>query len=272
MNRWITRHLLGAANGVDDEAPVWVERKAAETMAPPPLDGTSGLRPRLVIESEQETAPLSYPDFPNPGSMPVRLHPTVGGEGAGGLGTDPGASQGTETLMDNVSFSGGVLARAEWSNHRLIYASPVLAETLHVSGIPRVRIRVASSRPGANLSVWLVSLPWVPESRGHGGLTLPEQGALITRGWADPQNHASLTESAPLAPGEFVELSFDLEPDDEQIPPGQRIAIMIMSSDREFTLWPSPGTELTVDLDGSVLELPVVGGQEAWERAVRRPE
>jgi X-Pro dipeptidyl-peptidase len=43
---------------------------------------------------------------------------------------------------------------------------------------------------------------------------------------------------------------------------------MIFSSDRDFTLWPEPGTELTIDLDGTVLELPVVGGARALARPV----
>ena len=34
-----------------------------------------------------------------------------------------------------------------------------------------------------------------------------------------------------------------------------------------FTLWPEPGTELTLDLDGTSLVLPVVGGSQAWSRA-----
>ncbi|MFC1574974.1 CocE/NonD family hydrolase C-terminal non-catalytic domain-containing protein, partial [Gemmatimonadota bacterium] len=55
-------------------------------------------------------------------------------------------------------------------------------------------------------------------------------------------------------------LTFDLQPDDQIIAAGQRIGLMIFSSDREFTLWPPPGTELTVDLDATSLELPVVGG------------
>lgn len=92
---------------------------------------------------------------------------------------------------------------------------------------------------------------------------------MITRGWADPQNHASLSESEPLVPGRFYELTFDLQPDDQVIPAGQRIGLMIMSTDREFTLHPDPGTELTVDLGGTRLELPVVGGQAAVERARR---
>jgi len=44
---------------------------------------------------------------------------------------------------------------------------------------------------------------------------------------------------------------------------------MIMSSDKEFTLHPEPGTELTVDLDGTMLTLPIVGGSQAFRSAVK---
>tara|TARA_R110002020_G_scaffold76772_2_gene194333 strand:+ start:1050 stop:1184 length:135 start_codon:yes stop_codon:yes gene_type:complete len=44
---------------------------------------------------------------------------------------------------------------------------------------------------------------------------------------------------------------------------------MIFSSDAEFTLLPKPGTELTVDLDGTVLTLPIVGGKGMVEKAVK---
>jgi X-Pro dipeptidyl-peptidase len=43
---------------------------------------------------------------------------------------------------------------------------------------------------------------------------------------------------------------------------------MILSSDRDFTLWPKPGTELTIDLDAARLRLPVVGGTSAFDRAI----
>src|SRR5690606_38425861 len=92
----------------------------------------------------------------------------------------------------------------------------------------------------------------------------------ITRGWADPQNHASLREGEPLVPGRFYDVTFDLQPDDQVIRPGERIGLMIFSSDRGFTLWPAPGTELTVDLGGTTLELPVVGGEAALRRALGR--
>jgi X-Pro dipeptidyl-peptidase len=116
---------------------------------------------------------------------------------------------------------------------------------------------VASNEPAANLSVWLVALPW---EEGRGSQITDN---IITRGWADPQNHESLTESEPLEPGTFYTVTFSLQPDDQIIPPGQQLGLMIFSSDKEYTLHPEPGTELTVDLAGTTLTLPVVGGSSA---------
>jgi len=237
MNRWFTRYLHGIENGVENDPRAWIVREYSERSDPTP-----------------------YPDYPNPASSPVVLHPSVGGVQAGSLRIDAAPGQGSETLVDNFSFSGAVLARAEWTDHRLLYVTPELQQEVHISGTPRVTIRLASSKPAANLSIWLVSLPWTEGQNASGG--------VITRGWADPQNHASLRESRPLTPGEFVDLSFELQPDDQIIPSGQRIGLMVFSSDREFTLWPAPGTELTVDLDHTTLHLPVVGGEGALRRAV----
>ena len=71
-------------------------------------------------------------------------------------------------------------------------------------------------------------------------------------------------------PGRFYDLTFDLEPDDQIVPAGKRIALMIFSSDRDFTLWPAPGTELTIDLDAASVRLPVVGGADAFKKAVEK--
>jgi X-Pro dipeptidyl-peptidase len=171
------------------------------------------------------------------------------------------AHQGTETLVDNYSFSGAVLAQAEWTRHRLLFATSKLAKPVHLSGTPSITTRLACSKPAANLSVWLVLLPWTEGSNGK--IT----DNIITRGWADPQNYRSLTESEPLVPGQFYELTFTLQPDDQLIPEGQQIGLMIFSSDRDFTLWPDPGTELTVDLDATSLTLPLVGGADALREA-----
>ena len=238
MNRWFTRYLYGIENGVENDPRAWIVREAAERSDPTP-----------------------YPDYPNPAASAVTLHPQAGGTGIGSLTLARQSAQGRETIVDNVSFDGATLARAEWTNHRLLYATPELADSVHISGTARITIRVAADRPAVNLSVWLVTLPW---NQGQNAPT-----SIITRGWADPQNHRSLTRGEPLVPGQFYELSFDLQPDDQIIPAGKRIALMIMSSDRDFTLWPQPGTQLTVDLDATALALPVVGGEAALRRAFR---
>ena len=93
-----------------------------------------------------------------------------------------------------------------------MYVSAVLEDSIHISGIPSIKLRVASSKPAANLSVWLVSLPWTERRRGR--IT----DNIITRGWADIQNHESIWESKPLVPGEFYEIEFELQPDDQIIP------------------------------------------------------
>ncbi len=240
MNRWFTRYLFGVENGVENGPRAWIVREDAERSDPTP-----------------------YEDYPNPAASPVTLYLTAGAPERGGLVTEQVSGQGRETLIDNFSFSGGTLAQAEWTEHRLLYVTPELTEAVHLSGVPSITIRLSSSKPAANLSVWLVSLPWT--ERRDARIT----DNLITRGWADPQNYRSLTESEPLMPGRFYTLTFDLQPDDQIIPEGQQIGLMIFSSDREFTLWPDPGTELTIDLDATSITLPVVGGVEAFTGAVR---
>ncbi|RZK34133.1 MAG: Xaa-Pro dipeptidyl-peptidase, partial [Pedobacter sp.] len=86
---------------------------------------------------------------------------------------------------------------------------------------------------------------------------------------ADPQNYKSITKGTPLTPGKFYDLKFNLQPDDQIIPAGKQIGLMIFSSDKEFTLWPKAGTEITIDLNGTTLTLPVVGGASALEKAIK---
>jgi X-Pro dipeptidyl-peptidase len=239
MNRWFTHFLHGLDNGVENEAnKAWIVR-----------------------EDDDRQNPTAYPDYPHPDASPVTLYLSPGAPRQGGLSPKRNKGMGRETLVDNYSFSGTALAQAEYTDHRLIYLTPELTKDLHISGIPEITITLASSKPAANLSVWLVALPWEEGRRA----TITDN--IITRGWADPQNHSSMTESEPLEPGKFYKMSFPLQPDDQVIPAGQQIGLMIFSSDRDFTLWPEPGTELTIQLDGTSLSLPVVGGEEAFREA-----
>lgn len=237
VNRWFSRFLYGIKNDIETGQKAWIVR-----------------------EGDKPSEPTGYADYPNPDAAPVTLHLSAGGNTVGDLSIEAKAGHKIEHLTDDVAITGTKLAQAEKSENRLIYATAPLSAPLHLSGTARVTVRLASSKAAANLSIWLVELPWIERSKINDN--------LITRGWADPQNYRSQTKGEPLKPGKFVDVTFALEPDDQIIAKGRRIALMIFASDRDFTLWPKAGTELQIDLDGTTLELPVVFGKAAFEAAV----
>jgi X-Pro dipeptidyl-peptidase len=237
MNRWFSRYLYDVQNEVEKMPRAWIVREGAS-----------------------RANPTAYADYPNPAAEMVSLHPRAGGKTQGALmAFSTTKKQGVEKFSDDVEQTGSKMAQEEKSKHRLLYVSQELQAPLHLSGSSRFTIRMAADKAAANLSVWLVSLPWKEGGRINDN--------IITRGWADPQNADSIRQSTPLKKGKFVNLSFDLQPDDQIIPAGQRIGLMIFSSDHDFTLWPKAGTKLSVDLDATKLEIPVVGGRAAFDAA-----
>ena len=240
MNRWFTHYLHGIDNGVENDTRAWIVR-----------------------ENDAPENPTPYKDYPNPDAAEVNLHLNKGGLKVGTLTLEKPKKQSLETLVDDYHFSGDDFAQAKSSKNRLLYITPTLTEDVHISGVSKITITLASSKPAANLSVWLVSLPW----NRNKDAKITEN--IITRGWADPQNYKSMTESAPLEPGKFYSMTFNLQPDDQIIPKGQQIGLLIFSSDSQYTLLPTPGTELTIDLDKTTLNLPVVGGEKALVKAFK---
>lgn len=240
MNKWFTKYLFGVDNDIE-----------------------KGPKAYIVREDDHPKKPTAYANYPNPDAEKVRLYLQNNGLKKGALSTKKIKNQGKQTLIDNHNFSADSLAKLKSSKHRLLFTTPILNKDVHLSGLSTIKIKLASSKPAANLSVWMVSLPW------NSGENTKITDNIITRGWADPQNYKSLTESEALEPGRFYELSFDLNPDDQVIPAGQQIGLMIFSSDNKFTLLPEPGTQLTVDLDETHIEIPVVGGMPALQKAMK---
>ena len=183
MNRWFTRYLHGVENNVEADAKAWIVR-----------------------ENDQRNEPTAYADYPNPAAKPVTFYLTPGAPKAGNLTLSSTTSKGKEMLVDNYSFTADALAQADFTEHRLLYVSPILKEDVHISGRPIITIKAASSKKAVNLSVYLVSLPW------NKGRRIKITDNIITRGWADLQNHTSLTEGTPLKLGAFYEMTFNLQP------------------------------------------------------------
>lgn len=261
LNRWFSRYLYDVDNGVEKDPPVWIVPEMNDGVAP----GAGRGRGR-----GNATPPRPFASFPVPGTQNVSLRPTAGGNSIAAL-SFAASRDGIDRFVDDVAKTGSGNAAAETSPNRLMYATPIFTDTVHISGTSTITLRIAASKPAANLSVWLVMLPY--DSAGVGSQST--RGA-ISRGWADIQNYKALTKSGyytskeagePLVPGQFYDITFDMQPADEYVPAGKRLAVMIMSSDREFTLWPQAGTALTVDLSKSSFSIPIVGGAAALNKA-----
>ena len=200
--------------------------------------------------------PTPYAEWPDPATQPVTLHLTPGAPTRGGLTLGPSAAT-TETLNDDSSIAGITSANAASSNVRLIYQTAPLAQPVRISGTPTASLNMAFSKSRANLTAALVSYP--PTGNG----------VILTRGWLDPANRNTDWTDIPVRPGTFYRLDVDMQPKDTIVPAGNRLALMVISSDRDFTIRPAPGTLLTLDLGRSSLALPVVGGSAALADAAR---
>ncbi|MDZ7806159.1 MAG: CocE/NonD family hydrolase [Gracilimonas sp.] len=129
MNMWFTRYLFDVENGVEDLPKAWITR-----------------------EDDERDQPTSYPDYPHPSAQDVTFYLSGNAPERGTLTTENTTNVGTETFMDNVSFDGTALAKAEWTNHRLMFVSEPLSDSLHISGVPSITVKLASSKPAANFS------------------------------------------------------------------------------------------------------------------------
>jgi len=204
--------------------------------------------------------PTPYTEWPDPASAPVTEMLTAGGSSRGGLSLGA-AGTAQETLTDDASILDTTLLNAATSPNRLVYQSNILNNDVRISGTPSVNLRMAFSKPKANLSAALISYP------GLGGAPPAGNGTILTRGWLDPENRNSDYVSDPITPGTFYNLHFDMQPKDAIVPAGRRLALMVFSSDNQYTIHPAPGTQLTLDLAGSSITIPVVGGRSTLAAA-----
>ena len=109
MNRWFAHYLHGVENGVQEGPHAWIVR-----------------------EKDLNIKPTAYEDYPNPKAEAVKLHLLAGSPEKGKLSTTSPVEQGKETLVDNFSFSGASLAKAESTEHRLMFATQTLTKPLHL--------------------------------------------------------------------------------------------------------------------------------------------
>src|SRR5699024_5031417 len=161
---------------------------------------------------------------------------------------DSSSEEEKEKFIDDASIKANDLIQNpfEESKHRLAYVSPVLTESMDLSGVPELFIKASIDQPAANLSALLVD---------YG----PEKNEIVTRGWIDPRNKDSISDSSDLEPNKPYTFTWDMEVNEYKFKEGHQIGLVIISSDNEYTKRPEPGTEITIYPDQSKIVLPLTG-------------
>lgn len=207
MFAWFDRYVKGVKNGVEREAPVEVESPEGTWVT------------QQTWPSELTTSTVLYL---NPG------HTLAVSPGADGVErfADSGKSVRLESMIDNPT-----------QNHagNVAFVTAPLGSARLLSGTPKIQMSIAvGNRRAANLTVAIVDY----DANGR--------GTIITRGWADPQNHQDMTQGEPLAPGQSYQVAFDLQPKQYTFPRGHRIGVVVAATDYDHTLRPDAGTALAV--------------------------
>lgn len=217
IQAWFDKYVKGENNGVD-------RKPAVEVQSP----------------NGQWTAQDAWP---HPGTRPTTMYLNSAGDTGelsttrGESGTEEFTDQGKDSSVEDAISSGGGgwwwwMKPKKADDHHLFKSEPFERETL-LSGTPEVTVRMSvENRRAANLTVGIVHY----DRNGR--------ASVVTRGWADPQNHRDISRGEKLNPGQEVDVTFTLEPKQWTFEAGSQLGVVVMSTDSNFTLQPSAGTEL----------------------------
>lgn len=234
LNRWYTYWLFDVENGVLDEAPITIERE----------DGS------LTAED----------DWPHPEADFIDVNFTPGGQSQGGLTLDhPTGPPVEESLVDDPDTYIYSHATADESEHRLVYTTEPLEEDVRVSGTVFPDLTLSFDEPAANVTALLVEY----DEDGNAD--------IVNRGWMDPQNRKSVSETFALhPPGRPYHIDFNLQATDRVFEAGSRLGFVLLSTDPGHGMLQPPETrvEITLDLNRSSVSIPIVGGNSALESAL----
>lgn len=212
--------------------------------------------PMVDIQREDKTWHTEA-NWPAEGTDETKLHFNPASDGSGGsleLQPVPNKNKNNQHFIDDASAKAEELALDpdSASANRLVYLTSPLEKNVRMSGTPEVEIRASIDRKTANLTALLVKY-------GEG------KTEIVTRGWTDPQNLHAENKSASLTPNREYTFTWEMQPDDYVFQKGDRLGVVILSSDYNYTLRPEAGTKITIDPERSHIVLPVQGGASALQ-------
>lgn len=158
----------------------------------------------------------------------------------------------------------------KWAKPSLRFTTDEFIHPVTIVGRPEVKLRVSSSLNKGQISVALVELgdrkrlTAVPKFLMRDGQELgfrfgtdtlqefvPDKlshAKLITKSHMNLQNYADMQKPAAIEPGEFYDLSFELQPTYYKVPVGSKLCLIIYSTDQGMTKRPLEETTYTIDL------------------------
>ncbi|MCG5220736.1 Xaa-Pro dipeptidyl-peptidase [Streptosporangium soli] len=205
---------------------------------------------------------------------------------------------GTRTLPVRLGLAGSFtdqkLRRAEElaagpetpDPNRLAHLSPVLTDDVRISGTPTIKVR-ASLAAGRSPYLTALLVDYGTDTRATGALqntgevycygqgvpgdtgcttlrvhtTAEAPFKIVTRGWLDVRNRHRDDRSQAIKPGRMYDFEWDFQAQDYTFKAGHRIGVVLLSTDRDYTLRYPAGTQIKVQPGKSTLNLPVAGGR-----------
>ena len=128
-----------------------------------------------------------------------------------------------------------------------------LTEDLSILGTGRVRLRLRSDRPQAQVAVRITDV--APDGTS----------TFVTFGVLNLSHRDSHENPTPLVPGTFYDVDVALKPVAQTVPRGHRLRLAVSSALWPM-LWPGPQVAtLEIDAAGSALDLPLLGADTPVE-------
>jgi X-Pro dipeptidyl-peptidase len=224
--QWFDYYLQGIDNGLPDEPQAIVQREdmSWSTDAVWPPAGTADRRLRL-----------SKP--------PGRL--------AGALSTQPAAAGApnrylTFTQLQEYSDDSIVGNPTEPRNDRLMFLSDALNEQLRLSGTATITLRVRVDREAAGFGARVV------DYAGDGS------AYIVSRTGADLGHYESWSVKRDLVPGQWYDLTWEINTDDRIFAQGHNLGLVI-SAEKPNPLIDYKPITATVDSERSSITLPLAG-------------
>lgn len=294
-------HQYGHVDPFDFRRPVWVD-----TLHQwfdhwlYQIDNGIMRQPRVDLETGPDQW-TTQRDWPAPEARTVTLRPQANGtlgltKAADGTTGVFGDTNGT-TLGAGTTESDMVNDPTTASPYRIAYVSPPLPVAAHLSGTPVVRLKAKSDKADANLTALLVD--YGNDTRvnylgpGEGITTLTNRDCwgesvsydsacflqtktdtadlpvnVVARGWMNADHRDSLSHPTPLVSGQYYDIHWQTLPQDYTFKPGHRLALVLAGTDTDQNTVTPTGAQVTVDLSGTSITIPVVVSDE---RAVFAP-